>query len=96
MSWFLLESNRRFCAIFRRQVQKSCRETAGRLFIEDGVVVITNEKSASVHKSGPPGRKTACSDNWIYVSIDKALRALSPEFMYRVASARGCKRNDET
>ena len=74
------------------ELSGNCRET----LIEDGVVVITNEKSASVHKSGPPGRKTACSDNWIYVSIDKALRALSPEFMYRVASARGCKRNDET
>jgi len=48
MSCFLLESNRKFCAIFRRQVQKSCQETAGRLFIEDGVVVITNEKSACV------------------------------------------------
>jgi hypothetical protein len=32
-----LESNRKFCAIFRRQVQKSCQETAGRLSIEDGV-----------------------------------------------------------
>jgi hypothetical protein len=48
MAWFLLESNRRFCAIFRRQVQKICQETAGSLLIEDGVVVITNEKSASV------------------------------------------------
>ena len=37
------------CAIFRRQVQKICQETAGRLLIEDGVVVvITNEKLASV------------------------------------------------
>jgi len=44
MARFLLESNRRFCAIVRRQVQKSCQETAGRLFIEGGVVVITNEK----------------------------------------------------
>ena len=44
MARFLLESNRKFCAIFRRQVQKSCQETAGKLFIEDGVVVITNEK----------------------------------------------------
>ena len=34
------------CAIFRRQVQKICQETAGRLLIEDGVVVTTNEKSA--------------------------------------------------
>jgi hypothetical protein len=34
-------------AIFRRQDQKICQETAGRLSIEDGVVVITNEKSAS-------------------------------------------------
>jgi len=34
------------CAIFRRQAQKICQETAGRLLIEDGVVVvITNEKS---------------------------------------------------
>jgi len=32
--------------IFRRQVQKICQETAGRLLIEDGVVVITNENSA--------------------------------------------------
>ena len=32
--------------IFRRQVQKVCQETAGRLLIEDGVVVITNENSA--------------------------------------------------
>ena len=32
--------------IFRRQVQKVCQETAGRLLIEDGVVVTTNEKSA--------------------------------------------------
>ncbi len=31
---------------FQCQVQKSCRETAGRLLIEDGVVVITDEKSA--------------------------------------------------
>ena len=30
------------CAIFRRQVQKGCQETAGRLFIEDGLVVIPN------------------------------------------------------
>ena len=52
MAWFLLESNRRFCAIFRRQVQKSCQETAGRLFIEGGVVVITNEKSASAQEFG--------------------------------------------
>jgi len=34
------------CAMFRRQVQKICQETAGRLLIEDGVVVITNENSA--------------------------------------------------
>jgi hypothetical protein len=33
-------------AIFRRQAQKSFQETAGRLFIEDGVGVISNEKSA--------------------------------------------------
>jgi hypothetical protein len=46
MPWFLLESNRRFCAIFRRQAQTSCQETAGRLFIEGGVVLITNEESA--------------------------------------------------
>jgi RNase P protein component len=52
MAWFLLESNRKFCAIFRRQVQKSCQETAGRLLIEGDVVVITNEKSASVPESG--------------------------------------------
>jgi hypothetical protein len=43
MAWFLLGSNTKFCAIFRRQAQKSCQETAGRLFIEGGVVVITNE-----------------------------------------------------
>ena len=43
MARFLLESNRKFCAIFRRQVQKNCQETAGRLFIEDGVAVISNE-----------------------------------------------------
>ena len=35
------------CAILRRQAQKICQETAGRLFIEGGVVVITNEKRAS-------------------------------------------------
>jgi hypothetical protein len=35
------------CAIFRRQVQKSCQETAGRLLIEDGVVVTSNEKRAT-------------------------------------------------
>jgi hypothetical protein len=51
MARFLLESNRRFCAIVRHQVQKSCQETAGRLFIEGGVVVITNEKSACVQVS---------------------------------------------
>jgi hypothetical protein len=51
MAWFLLGSNRRFCAIFRRQVQKICQETAGRLLIEDGVeVVITNEKSRPVSR----------------------------------------------
>jgi len=61
MAWFLLESNRKFCAIFRRQVQKNSQETAGRLFIEGGVVVITNGKSA-VYKSSPPGRKTALSE----------------------------------
>lgn len=33
--------------IFRRQVQKSCR-TAGKLLMEDGIVVISNEKSARV------------------------------------------------
>src|SRR6266478_7262066 len=38
MACFLLESNRRFLTFFRRQIQKSCRETAGTLFIEDGVV----------------------------------------------------------
>jgi hypothetical protein len=43
---FLLESNGEFCAIFQRQVQKICQETAGRLLIEDGVVVISNEKPA--------------------------------------------------
>ena len=58
MARFLLESNREFCAIFRRQVQKSCQETAGRLLIEDGVVVIYDGKSASFYKSRPPGRKT--------------------------------------
>ena len=51
MARFFLESNRKFCAIFRRQVQKSCEETAGRLFIEGGVVVISNGKSASVYSS---------------------------------------------
>ena len=55
MARFLWESNRKICAIFRRQVQKNCQETAGRLLIEDGVVVITNQKSACVqffsHKS---------------------------------------------
>jgi hypothetical protein len=61
MAWFLLESNRRFCATVRRQVRKSYQETAGRLFIEDGVVVISNEKSASVYKSNPRGRKTGFS-----------------------------------
>jgi hypothetical protein len=40
-----------FCAIFRSRVQKICQETAGRLFIEDGVVVISNEKSACVEDS---------------------------------------------
>src|SRR5580658_6256352 len=45
MACFLLESDRTFCAIFRRQAQ-ICQETAGRLLIEDGVVVITNEMSA--------------------------------------------------
>lgn len=34
------------CAIFRSQVQETCQETAGRLLLEDGLVVITNEKSA--------------------------------------------------
>jgi hypothetical protein len=50
-----------FCAIFRRQVQKSCQETAGRLFIEGGVVVITNEMSASVDLTdeGSKARPTA-------------------------------------
>jgi hypothetical protein len=52
MAWFLLESNRTFCAIFRRQVQKSCQETAGRLFIEGGVVVITNDMSARLQQFG--------------------------------------------
>jgi hypothetical protein len=36
------------CTIFRRQVQKNCQETAGRLFIEGYVVVISNEKAAYV------------------------------------------------
>ena len=31
VAWFLLESNTKFCAIFRRQVQKICQETAGRV-----------------------------------------------------------------
>jgi hypothetical protein len=48
-----------FCAIFQRQVQKICQETAGRLFIEDGVVVITNEKSASVYRLLTPSKR-----NW--------------------------------
>jgi hypothetical protein len=52
MSSFLLESNRKFCAIFRRQIQKNYQETAARLFIEDAVVVISNEKSASVELLG--------------------------------------------
>jgi hypothetical protein len=56
MARFLLESNKKFCAIFRRQVQKNTQETAGRLFIEGGVVVITNEKSASVRRS---------ADRWV-------------------------------
>jgi hypothetical protein len=49
MACFLLESDRTFCAIFRRQAQ-ICQETAGRLLFEDGVVVITNEMSASVQE----------------------------------------------
>jgi hypothetical protein len=59
MARFLLESNRKFCAIFRRQVQKNCQETAGKLFIQDGVVLISNEKSASVYKSSPGTKKPA-------------------------------------
>src|SRR5271169_903884 len=57
MAWFILESNRKFCAIFRRQVQKICQETAGRLFIEDGVVVTSNEKSAKRKQFLIQGRK---------------------------------------
>jgi hypothetical protein len=37
---------------------ESCQETAERLLIEGGVVVISNEKSARVYKSDPPGRVT--------------------------------------
>jgi len=46
MACFHLESNRKFGTFFRRQMQKSCQEAGGRLFIEDGAVVISNEKSA--------------------------------------------------
>ena len=51
-----------FARSFHCQVQKICQDTAGPLFIEDGVVVISNEKSASVYKSSPPGRKTSYPD----------------------------------
>jgi hypothetical protein len=32
--------------------------TAGRLFIEDGVIVITNEKSASVYRLLTPSKRS--------------------------------------
>jgi hypothetical protein len=51
MARFILESNRSFCAMFRREVQKSRQETAGRLFIEGGVLVFANEKTADRHQS---------------------------------------------
>jgi hypothetical protein len=37
--------------MFRREVQKSRQETAGRLFIEGGVLVFANEKTADRHQS---------------------------------------------
>jgi len=46
MSRFLLESNRKVLRDLSTSKRKSCQETAGRVFIEAGVVVITNEKSA--------------------------------------------------
>jgi hypothetical protein len=48
--------------IFRRQVLKISQETPGRLLIEDGVVVITNEKLAVFTNTVHPGRKTAYRD----------------------------------
>jgi hypothetical protein len=34
MAWFLLESNRKFRAIFRRQVQMSCQEAIHPVIVE--------------------------------------------------------------
>jgi hypothetical protein len=39
MTRLLLESNRKFGVSFDYKIQKSCRETAGTLFIADGVAI---------------------------------------------------------
>ena len=90
MAWFLLESNRRYCAIFRRQVWRSCQETAERPRIEGGVVVITNERSAMIRRSVLPStnqsnpcaklsRKSARSRHACFCDPPKSVRLVSAQ-----------------
>ena len=51
MARLLLESNRNFELSFDYKIQKSCRETAGTLFIEGGVVYFSNEESRPVFRN---------------------------------------------
>jgi hypothetical protein len=82
-----LESNRKFFAIFRRQVRKSCRETAGRLFIEDGVVVISNESRLCVFNS--TGR-SATSSFFASAFFDRLSRASANTRSAPISSSGNC------